>query len=958
LFARRSGAASASRSIVVSTWARRPGSASACRTQSRNDSLWTPISRACGHLSVELGHPAADPAEAVRLLGWMEGSDLPRGTVTLLFTDIEGSTRLLESLGDLYGEVRAEHRRVVRAAFRAHAGVEVDTQGDSFFVAFAQATDAVAAAAEIQRALAEGPLRVRIGIHTGEPILDERGYWGLDVNRAARVMAAAHGGQVLISHSTRDLLDCDIELRDLGQHRLKDLTSPVRLFQLLIEGLPADFPPPRTLEARPNNLPVQPSSLIGRERELGQICALLSRADVRLLTLTGPGGIGKTRLALQAAAELLDQHIDGTFFIGLDSVATSELVIPTIAQTLGLREWPGRTIAETLSDYLKRKAALLVLDNFEHVVEAAPAIGELLVCCPNLVIVVTSREPLRLLAEQEYPVSPLPADDAVALFAARARAVRPDFAITSESEPAIHDICDRLDALPLAIELAASRIKALPLAALCERLSQRLELLTGGPRDAPTRHRTLRATIDWSFNLLDGDEQALFAQVGIFPGTFSLAAAEAICGAELNSLGSLVDKSLLRQTDDGASEPRFFFLDTIREYALDRLREGGELEALRRRHTEYFVAFAEHLDAHRFGPDQVEMPRLVRDERSNIRAVLFRALEQDEVEPGLWIVGLLYKKWEEHLGWEEETRAWLHTALPRSPRLTRARVAALLATSFLDWAAGDYGRADAEAEEALAMAQAVGDRELEQRAFTWLGSLLAALGREAEGRVSCEHGLALARELGDSNVSGALNNLGEVVFTQGDFARARLLWEEGLALNRRAGAPLSIANALRSLSWLAIHECDYEKAIECLDEALAISRDAAAPLLTAEVLTNLGWAELLHDSAASAAHYFKDALAEYESGRNPRVAAEVLFGLAASALDLGKTKRAAMLAAAAEALIDRLGTPLSKIESEARDRIRSASTPVSWEQGRKMDMEEAVSLALDARQLRASARQS
>jgi tetratricopeptide (TPR) repeat protein len=448
--------------------------------------------------------------------------------------------------------------------------------------------------------------------------------------------------------------------------------------------------------------------------------------------------------------------------------------------------------------------------------------------------------------------------------------------------------------------------------------------------------------------LLDRDEQALLAYLGIFPGTFSLPAAEAICGAELNGLGSLVDKSLLRQTDDGASEPRFFLLDTIREYALERLRESGELEALRRRHTDYFVVFAEHLDAHRFGPDEVEMPRLLRAERSNIRAILFRALEHDELEQAFWLVGLLYKKWEEHLGWEEETRVWLHTALSRSPRPTRARVAALHAASLLDWAAGDYGRADVEGEEALATARAIGDRELEQGALTWLGSLLAALGREAEGRARCEQGLALARELGDSNVSGALNNLGEVVFTQGDIALARQLWEECLAIGRRAEAPLSVANVLRSLSWLAIHEHDHARAIEYLDEALSISRDASAELLTAEVLTNLGWAELLHHSPASGAHYFTEALTGYDQGRNPRVAAEVLFGLAASALDLGKTERAAMLAAAAEALIDRLGTPLSKIESEARDRIRTASAPLAWEQGRKMDVEEAVPFALDA----------
>jgi predicted ATPase/DNA-binding SARP family transcriptional activator len=880
---------------------------------------------------------------------------------------IEAGELDLNEFERLTAQARRERPEVaadlLRQALRLWRGRALgDLRLEGFAAREAERLDELRLTAQLERVEAD----LALGRHAElvgelEALVEERPLH--ERSRGGLMLALYRAGRqaeaLAVYRETRKLLSDELglepseELRSLERRILShdpelDLRRPKKLAPPPPpEGFRADFPPPRTLEARPNTLPVQPSSLIGRRRELEQICALLSRADVRLLTLTGPGGIGKTRLALQAAAELLDQHPDGTFFVGLDSVATSELVIPTIAQTLGLRKWPGRTIAQTLSDYLERKAALLVLDSFEHVIVAAPAIAELLACCPELGIVVTSREPLRLLAEQQYEVSPLPADDALALFVARAQAVKPDFAVTTESKPVIQEICDRLDALPLAIELAASRVKPLPLLALCKRLSQRLALLTGGARDAPARHRTLRATIDWSFDLLDRDEQALLAYLGIFPGTFSLPAAEAICGAELNGLGSLVDKSLLRKTDDGSSEPRFFFLDTIREYALERLRQSGELEALRRRHADYFVVLAEHLDARRFGPDEVEMPRLLRAERSNIRAILFHALERDELEPAFWLVGLLYKKWEEHLGWEEETRVWLHTALSRSPRPTPARVAALLAASLLDWAAGDYGSADAEGEEALAMARAIGDRELEQGALTWLGSLLAAVGREAEGRASCEQGLALARELGDSNVSGALNNLGEVVFTQGDFVRARLLWEEGLALNRRAGAPLSIANALRSLSWLAIHEHDYETAVECLDEALAISRDATAPLLTAEVLTNLGWAELLHDSPASGARYFTEALAGYEQGRNPRVAVEVLFGLAASALDLGKTKRAAMLAAAAEALIDRLGTPLSKIESEARDRIRTASAPLAWDQGIKMDVEKAVSLALD-----------
>ena len=473
--------------------------------------------------------------------------ELPNGTVTLFFTDIEGSTRLLIELGDRYAEVLAHHRRLMREAFATHGGVEVDTQGDAFFVVFARPQDAVAAAADAQRAHAGRPIRVRIGIHTGTPTLTEEGYAGLDVHRAARVMAAGHGGQVLVSQTTCDLLDGTFGMRDLGEHRLKDLTAPQRLYQLLIEGLPVAFPALKTLEGRPTNLPVQPSPLIGREGELAEVCFLLRRNDVRLLTLTGPGGSGKTRLALQAAAELLDEHEGGTFFVGLAPVTEPELVVPTIAQTLGLREWPGRTISETLRDYLERKTVLLLLDNLEQVVDAASAIGDLLASCPKLSILATSREPLRLAAEREYPVDPLSSDDAVALFTERARTAKPHFDLTPENEAVVREICGRLDDLPLAIELAASRVKLLPLQALRDRLNERLSLLTGGARDAPERQRTLRAAIDWSFRLLAEDEQALFARLGVFPGSFSLEAAEAITGGDLEGTASLLDKSLLRQ---------------------------------------------------------------------------------------------------------------------------------------------------------------------------------------------------------------------------------------------------------------------------------------------------------------------------------------------------------------------------------------------------------------------------
>jgi class 3 adenylate cyclase len=439
-------------------------------------------------------------------------SEPPVGGVTLLFTDVEGSTRLLQRVGDSYAELLEQHRALLRSAFRRWGGVEVDTEGDAFFVAFASAESAVAAAADLQRALARHPwpdnaeIRVRVGIHTGRARQVGQGYVGLDVHRAARVMAAGHGGQVLLSNATRKQL-AGASLRDLGEHRLKDLLQPERLFQLIVDGLPADFPALKTLGNRPNNLPVQPNALIGRETKLADISELVRAEDLRLLTLTGPGGTGKTRLALHVGAELLDDFSSGVYVVWLGPIADPELVVPTIAHTLAIRDTPGEDLLATLASYLEEKELLLLLDNFEHVVDAGGAIATLLASCPKLKVLATSRERLRLSAERVYDVPPLAVPDrgdldvirgneAVALFTARAQDVRPDFSLSPENAAAVSEICARLDGLPLAIELAAARIVLLTPQALLERLDQRLQLLTGGVRDAEPRQRTLRATIN------------------------------------------------------------------------------------------------------------------------------------------------------------------------------------------------------------------------------------------------------------------------------------------------------------------------------------------------------------------------------------------------------------------------------------------------------------------------------
>jgi predicted ATPase len=498
--------------------------------------------------------------------------ELPGGTVTFLFTDIEGSTRLLRELGDAYAEALAEHRRVLREAFARHGGIEVDTQGDAFFVAFGRAADALVAARAAQAVLSEGAIRVRMGVHTGEPLVTDEGYVGMDVHRAARIAAVGHGGQVLVSQSTHALVGPE-ELHDLGEHRLKDLTAPERIYQLG-EG---EFPPLKSLNQ--SNLPEQPTPFLGREKELGEVLRLIGDERIRLVTLTGPGGSGKTRLAVQAAAEVVDAHEHGVWWVGLQAVRDAELVLPTIAAALGASGEPAQHIGQ--------RRMLLLLDNLEQVVESAPALGELLSACPNLKLLATSREALRLAAEREYAVEPFVEQEGVGFFLSRARAVRPDF----QPDDNIREICARLDQLPLALELAASRVRALSSAQILERLEERLPLLTRGSQDVPERQRTLRAAIGWSYELLTSEEQQLFWRLGVFVGGSTLEAAERIAEGDPDSLQSLVEKSLLRF--DGE---RYSMLETIREYALERLEESGEADEIRRRHSRFFHALAEKGD--------------------------------------------------------------------------------------------------------------------------------------------------------------------------------------------------------------------------------------------------------------------------------------------------------------------------------------------------------------------------
>ena len=515
---------------------------------------------------------------------------LPSGTVTFLFTDIEGSTRLLQELGtENYARVLAEHRQVLRKACARHGGVEMGTEGDALFVAFPAAPGAIQAASEAQESLAAGPLRVRMGLHTGTPLLVDEDFVGPDVHLAARVASAAHGGQVLLSSSTAALVPTE-GLTELGEHRLKDFPSPVVIFQVGEER----FPPLRTISN--TNLPRPASSFVGREREVGEVLSLL-RGNTRLLTLTGPGGSGKTRLALEAASELVPEFRAGVFWVPLAPLRDPALVVATIGHTLGAEDG--------LAEHIGDRELLLLMDNLEQVVEAASDLVSLVEACPRLRLLVTSRELLRVRGESEYPVPPLADPEAVELFCARS-GLEPDTTIAQ--------LCRALDNLPLAIELAVARTTVLTPAQILERLGARLDLLRGG-RDAEARQQTLRATIEWSYELLTADEQTLFAHLGVFRGGATLEAAQEVAHADLDALQALVEKSLVLRRED-----RFWMLETIREYAWERLEESGEDNAIRQRHADWFLDLAEEAEPHLRGGNPKEWLDRLGADHDNLRA--------------------------------------------------------------------------------------------------------------------------------------------------------------------------------------------------------------------------------------------------------------------------------------------------------------------------------------------------
>jgi len=804
--------------------------------------------------------------------------DLPSGTVTFLFSDVEGSTKLLRELGAAaYAEALAEHRRILRRACAAHDGVEVDTQGDAFFVAFASAPDAVDAARETMAALASGPIRVRVGLHTGDPLLTEEGYVGEDVHLAARIAASAHGGQAVCSLPTRALVD--EELLDLGEHRVKDFAEPVSIFQLGAER----FPPLKTLSN--TNLPRPASSFVGREREVGEILALL-RDGTRLVTMTGPGGAGKTRLAVAAAAELVTEFNAGVFWVGLASLRDPLLVLDMVAQTLGARDG--------VADHVGERELLLLLDNIEQVIEAGPELATLLEACPNLKLLVTSRELLRVRGEVEYPVAPLADPEAVALFCARAQL---------EPDQTVRELCRRLDNLPLALELAAARTRVLSPAQTLERLAQRLDLLRGG-RDADPRQQTLRATIAWSYDLLSDEEQTLFARLAVFSGGSTLEASVDVAAADLDVLQSLVEKSLVRHTGE-----RFWMLETIREFAVERLDASGEAENLRRHHAEWFLALAEEAapNMHWYSAEWIE--RLER-EHDNLRA----ALEHLEGEPLLRLAGALQAFWVEG-GHVAEARRRLERVLAGERAPSLARATALDALAEMAYCSGDAAAAAVLEEEALELYRAFGDTAGAALVLAGLGVCYIEQGEFERAQHACEESVDLYRQLGDE--ASAIRATRTLAFThdsRGDKERARSLHEANLRAIRELGLKEAEAATLGSLWSIAVEESR-------ADAARALGRESLR--LWLEVGSRQGIAQALCHAASELAVLQAD----------PSSAARLLSWFEAQEELIGVS----------EAWVPRMN---ERTLAAIREQLDEASIDEAWEEGRKLTAEEAVALVL------------
>jgi predicted ATPase/class 3 adenylate cyclase len=955
---------------------------------------------------------------------------LPTGTVTFLFTDIEGSTMLLQRLGDRrYAEVLEEHHRLLRAAFAEGNGQEIDRQGDAFLVAFSRAKDAIGTAVAAQLALTkrawpdDAPLRVRMGLHTGEPLNEAAGYVGLDVHRASRICSAGHGGQILLSDAVAVLAARDlppgVSLWDLGSHRLKDLREPEHLFQVAHSSFPTDFPPLKSLDVHPNNLPRQLTGFIGREREMAEVKRLF--ATTCLLTLTGAGGSGKTRLALQVAADIIEDYADGAWWVELAALTDPSLIPQSVAAALNLREQPGRPLIDTLADHLQPRALLLVLDNCEHLLSAcAQLVDGLLRACRHLKILATSREGLGIAGETFYPVPSLPVPDSqqvvslgeliqyevVQLFTARATAVLPTFRVTQRNAIAVAQICRRLDGMPLAVELAAARVKVLPVEQIASRLDDQFRLLTGGSRVALPRHQTLRAAMDWSHNLLSAEERAMLRRLSVFAGGWTLDAAEAVCiGDDVNAsevldlLTHLVDKSLVvAEEHDGKG--RYRLLETIRQYGRDRLMESGEVESVRTRHRDFFFALLEEAQPHlgwHAGPEQASWLDRLEAEYDNLRAAMEWSLGSGGTEAVLGPLKILTEFRDTRGYWSEQLqslepvlsatirafsplRAWALEAaggavrrfgdigrsialieeainINRALKDKKGLAQCLMRLGTAVYRQGDYRRAAALFEESISLSESDDKGDKGRLGFTLylLGVVARLRGDYRRAEAYCKESLVLNRALGRTAYVGhALDGLGLVALCLGESDKANSLCEEALALAEQGRYKYGTFSFLNSLGLIACAKGDYLRATAMCEEGLSLARDLGEKGGIARALNVLARVAFYQEDRRRAATLHRDSLVIFRDLREKLGIAQCLERLGVVAADPAP-ERAARLFAAAAGLREAIDAPLPPFEAAEYDStvngVRAAlqadTLAAAWAEGRAMTLEQAIEYALE-----------
>jgi len=920
----------------------------------------------------------------------------PTGTVTFLFTDIQGSTKLWEQHPDQMRPALARHDQLLRQAIEGNNGYVFKTVGDAFCAAFPTAPDALQATLSAQQSLeAEvwdlpSPLLVRMALHTGAAEERDGDYFGQPLNRVARLMAVGHGGQTLLSGATqeltRDHLPEAMALLDLGQRRLKDLGRPEHVYQSVHPSLPSEFPPLRSLDnpELPNNLPQQVTSFIGRETQVEEVTRLLGRTH--LLTLTGAGGCGKTRLSLQVAVELLDQYFDGVWLVELAALSDPALVPQAVATALGVKEEPGKPLSQTLLEALKPKRLLIVLDNCEHVVAACAALAtDLLRSCPQVRILASSRQALNVSGEQTFRVPSLTLPDpkqpqtveglsqyeAVTLFIERAQAVQPSFAVTTANAPAMAQVCFHLDGIPLAIELAAARVRSLAVEEINTRLDNRFRLLTSGSRTALPRQQTLRALIDWSYDLLTEPEKALLCRLSVFAGGWTLSAAEVVCVGVpvedwevLDLLTGLVDKSLVVYEEGVDRQGRFRLLETVRQYAGDRLQESGTSEEGHGRAASWFLALAEEAEPQMIGPEQAIWLERLETEHDNLRTSLsWYEKSAAGVEAGIRLAGALWRLWWTH-GHFSEGRQRLGKALGRTSgqegatglEALAARGKAFNGAGNLALRQGDYAAARALFEESLAIGRQLGNQQGIASSLNNLGNVTFNQGDYAEAQALHEESLTLFRRLENQHgIASSLNNLGRAAFGQGDYVEAQALHDESLALFQRLGNQQGVASSLNNLGNVASNQGDYAEAQALHEKSLAIGRQLGNQPGIAHSLTNLGGLALRQGDYAAARALFEESLAIGRQLGNQQGIAENLEGMAEVAYGLNQSVRSAQLWGSASSLRDTIGGLLPPAEQEemekrvssGRTALGDAAFTAAWDAGRAMALDEAVEYALE-----------